>query len=165
MRPGPNAKACASRRPWNAPGRAFDNGFGAVRGSLALIERSKVDIGLPTVLTGRAAASAGHRKHSVHVLAVGSVKEIMLDCQLGGLGAIERGTGRKPDLDRGIALVLARNEAGREAPQEDDEKRTDTSVDGEKQPFTVNHSTDVADYQLIVRSNRSLKLCRAVSME
>src|SRR4029078_13687573 len=86
-------------------GRTSHDGFRAVAAAVALIERSKVDIGLSGVLAGKAAAAPGDREEGVHVLLLVAVQEVVFDGLFRLLRSVERSAGRKAELHRCIPLV------------------------------------------------------------
>ena len=117
--PGTSANTCASRRPRNAPDARCDDRVGAVLLALALVQSARLMKPWPVFWPRRAAAAAaGDGEIGLDVLLFGPVQEIILDCllHLPACGSCVA-PGGKPELDLRGALVLGRQEAGRQ-PQE-----------------------------------------------
>src|SRR6185437_4716423 len=127
------------------PGGALDDRRRAVLRSATLVERRQVDVGLTRVLAGQAASAARHCEEGVDVPLFRALQEIFLNPLLDLIGAVERRSGRQPELHRGVSLVLGRDEARRERPEEDDQEQADPDIDQQEQPLALDHASDVAD--------------------
>ena len=113
-------------------GRTRGDRVGVVLLALALVKFGKVDERLAGVLASRAQAAAGDGEVGPHILALGTVEEIILDCQLDFTGAGHGRTRRQPELDQRGALVLGRQEPARQAEEQQHQQHDDAGVDREE---------------------------------